>query len=173
MFINVLNDLRQPIGSVFEYELSEGSVRLENVEVRDLEGIATMLRTDRGLLVRISGKAVMRDICSRCLKDADCGVEFVFEEEYVPMVDPLTSTRLRAEDEDVFRIGYDYELDLREGLRQYLLMSEPLKPLCKPDCAGLCPGCGADLNAGQCGCSEGHDERWKALAPLTQNQEGN
>ena len=125
MFINVLNDLRQPIGSVIEYDLSEASVRLDEVEVRDLEGIARLLRTDRGLLVRVGGKAVMRDVCSRCLKDADCGVEFDFEEEYVPMVDALTSTRVRTEDEDVFRIGYDYDLDLREGLRQYILMSEP------------------------------------------------
>lgn len=172
MFINVLNELRQPIGSVFEYDLSEDSVRLDSVEVRDLDGVARLLRTDRGLLARVTGRAVMRDVCSRCLKDADCAVEFVFEEEYVPMIDPLTSTRVRTDDEDVFRIGYDYELDLREGLRQYLLMSEPLKPLCKQDCAGLCPSCGSDLNNGPCGCSEGHDERWKALASLKTNQEG-
>jgi uncharacterized protein len=43
----------------------------------------------------------------------------------------------------------------------------PMKPLCRPDCKGLCPQCGADLNAGECGCREPlADPRWAALAAL-------
>jgi uncharacterized protein len=164
MLINVLTELRQPIGSVTTYDLSEPAARLDGLEVRDVNGAARLLRTDRGLLVTVEATGVVTEQCVRCLKDAECRVEIVLEEEYVPVVDPNTGTRVRVREGDSFRIGPDYLLDLREGLRQYVLMSEPLKPLCRPDCAGLCPECGADLNAGPCRCARAGDERWGALA---------
>jgi uncharacterized protein len=46
-------------------------------------------------------------------------------------------------------------------------MALPMKPLCRPDCRGLCPGCGKDLNLGPCACArEGIDPRWEALRDL-------
>ena len=46
-------------------------------------------------------------------------------------------------------------------------MALPMKPLCKPDCKGLCPSCGKDLNLGACGCThETIDPRWEALKAL-------
>jgi uncharacterized protein len=52
-------------------------------------------------------------------------------------------------------------------LRQALLLSLPMQPLCKPDCAGLCPICGQDLNQGPCDCvSVEIDPRWEKLGLL-------
>ena len=52
-------------------------------------------------------------------------------------------------------------------LLEQLQLNIPMKPLCRPDCAGLCPLCGADLNLGACDCSEPvGDPRWAALAAL-------
>jgi len=52
-------------------------------------------------------------------------------------------------------------------------MSMPGKPLCRPDCAGLCPNCGANLNEGPCACQAPDEERWRALAALkTKDEEG-
>jgi uncharacterized protein len=52
-------------------------------------------------------------------------------------------------------------------LIEQLQLNVPMKPLCRPDCQGLCPICGADRNAGACSCAEQEtDPRWAALAAL-------
>ena len=177
MLFHVLNELRQPIGSVSEIDLHEAEVKAGDIVIRDLEGTVRLLRTDRGLLTRLRAKGTIDEECARCLREVRVPVKVSFEEEYVPMFDPNTgaSIYLAGEEQDVtFRINPRFELDLREGLRQYILMSEPAKPLCRPDCAGLCPICGTDLNAGPHECEPSADERWSALAGLKNEiSEGN
>jgi uncharacterized protein len=66
-------------------------------------------------------------------------------------------------------IGY-YQRDslvLEDVLREQVLLSLPVRTLCKPDCKGLCPRCGVDRNSQTCTCDEGpSDPRWQALAGL-------
>jgi uncharacterized protein len=70
-------------------------------------------------------------------------------------------------DSDAFLIDSHQVLDLTEAVRQYRLTAEPMQPLCKPDCLGLCPHCGYNLNEGPCGCPRQEtDARWAALAEL-------
>lgn len=58
-------------------------------------------------------------------------------------------------------------LETEPILLEQLQLNIPMKPLCRPDCAGLCPVCGADLNLGACACPEtAGDPRWAALAAL-------
>jgi uncharacterized protein len=57
-------------------------------------------------------------------------------------------------------------LDLREALREELVLSVPQFVECRPDCRGLCPHCGANLNAGPCACRPERDSRWQALSNL-------
>jgi len=45
-----------------------------------------------------------------------------------------------------------HEIDLNTDIRQDIILEYPIKPLCKPDCRGLCPRCGKNLNEGICGC---------------------
>jgi len=53
------------------------------------------------------------------------------------------------------------ELDLFEEIRQTIVLEIPWNPVCRPDCRGLCPRCGHDLNAGSCSCrGESKDPRW-------------
>ena len=55
-------------------------------------------------------------------------------------------------------------LDLTEVVRQHLVLAVPMAPLCRRDCRGLCPTCGADRNEGDCGCAAGAlDPRLEAL----------
>ena len=56
LLINVHNELRQPIGSVNEYEIDERSLKAEDDTIRDLHGLVRLLRTDRGLLARVDGE---------------------------------------------------------------------------------------------------------------------
>ena len=173
MQINVLRELRQTIGAVSVVDFEEEIARFDDLVLHELTGSVSMLRTDRGLLVTVTVEGQLREGCSRCLKEIETPVEATFEEEYVPVLDANTGAPVRnALLPDTFRIGPDFILDLHEGVRQYILMSEPAKPLCRPDCKGLCPNCGADLNQGACRCSVDGDDRWQALAGLKTEIEG-
>jgi uncharacterized protein len=59
------------------------------------------------------------------------------------------------------------EIDLGEAIREELILAAPTYLLCREDCRGLCPRCGADLNEGPCGCvGDDRDPRWDALRAL-------
>jgi uncharacterized protein len=76
--------------------------------------------------------------------------------------------RLRGadDDEETYELSGEH-LDLAPLVRDALLLSLPLAPLCGPDCPGLCPSCGADLSVGTCGCPQtAADKRWAALDVL-------
>ncbi len=58
------------------------------------------------------------------------------------------------------------EVDVPDLVRQQLLLALPLKRLCRSRCRGLCPGCGADLNRGDCGCQPESQSPFAVLAAL-------
>ena len=59
------------------------------------------------------------------------------------------------------------QIDLAPMVREEVLLAVPDGPLCRPDCPGLCPICGADLAEGPCGCdTTERDERWAVLDQL-------
>lgn len=168
MQLNVLSELRQPLGYVSEYELDEPVLRAgDDYLLQDVRGKLTLMRTDRGLLVTMEARGNLQERCSRCLVDVVCEVPMSFEEEFLPEINPVTGARVRVPaGSDVFRIGADYVLDLREAVRQYIVMSGPSKPLCEQACRGLCPTCGVNLNVERCRCEPVIDERWQVLAGL-------
>jgi len=91
-----------------------------------------------------------------------------FQEEFAPTIDVDSGVRL-AVPGDAFAIDERQVLDLNEAIRQYRLAAQPIRSLCRPDCKGLCPDCGADLNQGPCPCPlESADPRWHALTGLWQ-----
>jgi uncharacterized protein len=69
-----------------------------------------------------------------------------------------------ADDPDVYVIdSRAHELDMRPALREQWLLAVPAFAQCRVDCKGLCPTCGADLNAGACDCAPVTDSRWDTL----------
>jgi len=164
----VSNYLRQPIGFEIEHELWEPLLRLgSDAVLSDLRGTMTLLRTDKGLLVSVTATGAVGATCSRCLGDTSYDLHLQFQEEYLPTVDALTGLPLPIlAGADNFLIDADLILDLTEALRQYALIEEPAKPLCRPDCRGLCPGCGQNLNQGPCRCVPEEDSRWAELSKL-------
>jgi len=168
LVFNVLRELRQAIGAVSELNIDEPRLEAEGLSLHDITGVVRLVRSDRGLLAKVKATAIIDTNCARCLKDIQAPIEVKYTEEYVPLTDANNGTPVTLEDpdEEVFRIDKRFELDLREGLRQYILISEPAKPLCQAACAGLCANCGADLNAGAHDCEPPTDERWSALAGI-------
>jgi uncharacterized protein len=75
-------------------------------------------------------------------------------------------------DPDAFEIVGE-QLDLRPVARELVLLDTPATPLCRPDCAGLCPTCGINRNEGSCNCDgPPADPRWAALDQLKSAVDG-
>jgi uncharacterized protein len=80
---------------------------------------------------------------------------------------------LSEAEEGAFTIDENQEIDLSEAVRQYMLLALPMKPLCREECAGLCPSCGHNLNLGPCGCPPSDiDPRFAPLTRLALDGKG-
>jgi uncharacterized protein len=106
--------------------------------------------------------------CARCVEPVDIPLESDFDLIFRPIgADAGASERSITAPET--EIGY-YQKDsllLEDVLREQVLLSLPVRTLCKPDCKGLCPRCGENRNSQQCSCDAGpSDPRWGALAGL-------
>ena len=177
MEINVAQLLKSSIGTEREYEISGNIDILGDGTFCSVDGKVNLVRTDRGILARgllVTGVGLT---CGRCLSPFRCPLTINIEEEYFPTIDIITGARLTQPDEpEHFTIDERHILDLTEAVRQAAVLAMPMKPLCSPECAGLCPGCGQNLNLGPCQCppSQG-DERWAVLQtlPLSDKEKGN
>jgi len=108
--------------------------------------------------------------CSRCLEPFDLDLEGSFDALFVPDTGAYATRKGRRDFEwGDERVNFYSEMtiDLSAEIRECLELELPLKPLCRPSCAGLCPQCGKDLNDGPCDCppDEG-DDPWAALRKL-------
>lgn len=102
------------------------------------------------------------DVCCRCLRPLSEPLHIAIQERYAPD-DP---SGLRPVNPEAFPIA-NGQIDLAAMVREEVLLGPPDAPLCQPDCPGLCPVCGADLQAGSCDCStQLRDERWAVLDQL-------
>ena len=80
---------------------------------------------------------------------------------------------LEAEELGVVEVPEDGEVELRPLLLEQIQLNVPMKPLCRADCAGLCPTCGANLNEGPCGCQKDEiDPRWEGLKAFQERKKG-
>jgi uncharacterized protein len=96
--------------------------------------------------------------CSRCLEPFDLPVEAAFDVRYLPDSENVgTQEREVADDELVAAFYRDDQVDLAQLIEEQLYLALPMKPLCTPDCRGLCPHCGANLNHESCSC----EVRWE------------
>lgn len=101
---------------------------------------------------------VRRD-CRRCLASVEVAVAapvgVLFTDD--PLADDPSARVIEA---------HATVLDLRDAIREELILSVPAYVLCRDDCRGLCPGCGEDLNVGSCTCRPSADPRWGPLDAL-------
>lgn len=119
------------------------------------------------VLARGEYRAAVRLVCSRCLQpgsaDLSGPVDLIFSPPQPPAAEEV---QLGGDEMDLVFYEGD-ELDLAQALRDEIGLNLPMAPLCRADCAGLCPVCGRDLNQGRCGCRQDQvDPRWAKLAKL-------
>ena len=138
MQINVSQLLKEAVGSMQNYELrgivditGDGNGSTVNSKVK-------LTRTNRGILVKTTLATQIKVSCSRCLGLFNYPLELSIEEEYFPILDISSGASLELPDEpSCFTINERHTLDLTEVVRQYGLITIPMKPLCSEDCVGL------------------------------------
>lgn len=114
-----------------------------------VEGTVRLARTNRGVLVTGRLTTSLAGQCSRCLRDIEVPIAVVLEEEALPSIDIATGLPVaRAAEPDVTRLTDHHEVDLEPFVREAIQLAEPIAPLCRPDCPGLCPVCGGELAEG-------------------------
>ncbi len=102
---------------------------------------------------KIEAAAAVHLSCGRCNRDFDRGISTKFLVQFEARPEKATLTGADPDDpEPNVAFIVDDQLILGEEIRQELELQVPYRPLCREDCAGLCPRCGADLNNGPCGC---------------------
>jgi uncharacterized protein len=129
-----------------------GSARL----VADVERIGKDLKVS--LFLNTEGEYQ----CDRCLVTYKAVLENKLEQMF-----HFGSGGLADSEEVIALPGDLIELDLRQMQNEIVVLNHPLKMLCKEDCKGICPDCGADLNIEACRCGEAKvDPRWDELKKL-------
>ncbi|MDT7897951.1 MAG: hypothetical protein OXFUSZZB_002530 [Candidatus Fervidibacter sp.] len=134
-------------------------------------GEATGTNVD-GRYVLVTGKVtgIVTLECSRCLTHFTEALEAPFEAQCDIRTFHLLAEGLPvAEGEEITAIFDANSADLWELARQAIVLHLPMRPLCRPDCKGLCPYCGANLNETPCDCQPPADPRWAALETLMRN----
>jgi uncharacterized protein len=141
----------------FDAPVADMNVGLVQV-VGDVHFDLSLEAIDGGVVIRGKMTGGYEGQCRRCLKDIRQPFEYKGAEVYRPAG-------------DVWEEGYvmkDAMVDLDPMARDTIGLNLETDPLCRPDCPGLCPRCGADLNEGPCDCAEEGqiDLRWSALREL-------
>lgn len=150
--VNVSQLLLMGPGAVREFEFCEpfpdpaGELHLRG----PIQGHARLTRTSEGILAHSEYHASVNLECARCLDDTVAEVSGELDEEFLPSTDIRTGLPMHVpagvEDDQSF-INQHHEIDLDEVLRQNILTSLPIQPLCEAACPGLCEVCGERLGS--------------------------
>ncbi len=168
---NVADLLRSAPGTSERFEVAEPPLPIaDEVELVDpVTGEIRLIYSGRSILVQGRLQTAIAEQCSRCLRPARAPVSVELAEEALPSVDVSSGAPLEAEAEpDLLRLTDHHELDLEPAVRDAISLAEPIAPLCRPDCPGLCETCGVDLtdDPGHRHPAEDIDPRLAALASL-------
>lgn len=146
-----------PEGVIVTRSAAESSVP----EDADAVCEATLESFAGGVMVTGTVTSPWRGTCRRCTVPLEGTLRIDVRERFCDVA-PGSSL---PEDEDAYPIVDDV-VDLAPMVRDAVVLELPLAPLCRPECRGLCPYCGIDLNVEACGCEPPVDPRWASLDVL-------
>ena len=126
--------------------------------MQDFTGTARFSRTPQGLLLQGEFAANTDLECVRCLEVYPQLLKWSFTDLYAFDRRNITEFNLLVPE--------DGQIDLEPLLREYALLEFPISPVCKPDCKGLCPVCGENLNKTDCGHRPEPDSPFAVLKDL-------
>jgi uncharacterized protein len=156
----------------FDEDFPAGEIDFDSNQLRQVgslhsEGVAELLNNTLGeIRVQGSVRVEIEVACDRCLEPVRHEVDREFDLYYRPTPEVEDVPHEIAISQGETEIGY-YEglgLDLADVLREFVLLSLPMRLVCREDCAGICPTCGKNRNTGSCECvNEQVNDRWSAL----------
>jgi uncharacterized protein len=158
--LNVGFIVHQGIGYSRNFDFAVPKLPLSpDQELRNLTGLARFTRTPQGLLSQVNMHAILYTDCARCLTTFPQPLNIDFTELYAFAQKYATEAGLILPE--------DGNIDLEPLVREYMWLEIPINPLCKPDCKGLCPICGGNLNEEACNHeADVFDPRLEALKTL-------
>jgi uncharacterized protein len=120
--------------------------------------------------VELTGRltTTLETVCARCLKPVSIPFSADFDERFVTSVSWGAEEQHELASDDLNLSIFDGTgIDLDQLVREQLLLAKPAQVLCREDCRGLCPVCGADRNTAACKCeTQQVDSRWEKLKDL-------
>lgn len=125
-----------PEGLILSEEFVAGALDLETDIIKFSGPVrvqAKAYKITNAVTVHLDVDAVMRLICSRCLENFKIDFKKDIDLNY-----PVSKNEL--------------SIDLDPDIREEIILDYPIKPLCRPNCKGLCPKCGKNLNEEKCNC---------------------
>jgi len=166
MFIGVKELERQKL--TVEHSFAPGTIDYRTQDFRQVTPLTVQAVAKlEGDAIHIAGRFATRLelVCARCLEPVEREVCSQFDLRYRPVASVAREEELSLAEEDT-EIGF-YTGDgllLADVLAEQVHLALPMRTLCREDCRGLCPDCGANLNRESCRCHrEAIDPR---LAPL-------
>lgn len=145
-------------------------VKADSLDFKDREIYPENLKVDvevnkfeKNLKCNVDVQTNAHYICDRCLEEYSRPYHERFE-----VLFHIGTKDFDTDEEDVEILPPEtVEIDMTGRLIEYLILTIPMKKLCRADCKGICPGCGADLNHESCRCTEAAiDPRWEELRRL-------
>lgn len=147
----------------FIFEDGVESVGLEQPFFGKFKSLAVLSKLHDQLILSVKTKFNVKYQCDRCGADFDSMLNSEYQMVYLQNEKPADT----ESDNITYLSRTADKIDLKDDVREFALLSIPMKKLCKEDCKGLCYKCGADLNKEQCKCNKDEiDPRWKPLMNL-------
>jgi uncharacterized protein len=149
---NVAGLLGDGVGSDRTYDIENANVAMpdELTLAAPVSGHVRLTRTNRGIVADARLTTALAGECARCLRPLTTPIEVVLEEEYLPSIDLQSGRPIDPKDEpEALRLTDHHELDLAPSISDAISLAEPIAPLDRPDCPGLCAVCGLPLDEGE------------------------
>ncbi len=160
----VLFDTAFPPG---EIDYVDDGDRLSQATPLLADGSAELLpHTEGEIRVRGHLAVTMHCDCNRCLEPAEFALDSSFDLFYRPAeVAGKENDEVEIDEGEAEIAFYDGAgIELKDVLREHVLLSMPMQRVCREDCQGMCPVCGQNRNLINCGCeAKLVDDRWSAL----------
>jgi uncharacterized protein len=134
----------------FDFDKSVEDLGIEDLFAGLIKANIKLDKSAHQIVLNAESNANYKFVCDRCSADCESDVSTKFQLVYI-----FSSQKVESEDSNVKYITPDVDkINISEDLKEYLLLSIPMKNLCSPDCKGLCPICGINLNVKKCKCKK-------------------
>lgn len=163
--LNIGFIIYETVGYSRDFPIEAPAVHLSpDLDLTDLHGNVRVTRTPQGLLLQGVFKAHTQAECGRCLTTFKQPLQAQFTELYAFTSSSATDTGLLVPESG--------KIDLQPIIRDEMLVSMPIRPVCRPDCKGLCQVCGENLNETDCHHEDDNiDPRFSILRELIPNSD--